>query len=96
MDQIELILADFLGAELIGGATEVLAEFIDVIGVGIDRGLGQIANQHVFRHALREWRETFAKGSHEYLEGTERWKGTQRCTYYLPQHGHNSPPSASQ
>ena len=42
VDQIELILANFVGAELLGGLAKKLTELVDVEGVRIDGGWGQV------------------------------------------------------
>ena len=45
-------LPDLLRPEFIQRSAEVFAEPLDVVGVGIDGPLGQIADQHVFGHPL--------------------------------------------
>jgi hypothetical protein len=44
LEQVELVGADFLGAELVGGAAEVAAEAEDVVEVGL-QGAGAVVTQ---------------------------------------------------
>lgn len=69
MNQIELILADFFRSELIGLFAEVLTELINMPGVGIDGAGREVADCHVFGHALDERMEWFAIGSHAVSPG---------------------------
>jgi hypothetical protein len=51
-DQLEQVLADMVGAELIGGTMELLSERgyhpdVDILGVG-----GQVPHLHVIDHSL--------------------------------------------
>jgi hypothetical protein len=68
-DQMDLVRAHVLGPERFGRATEVArvgADLLEVRKLGV---LGEIANAHVFEHAL-------AKGSHDKAPD---WKGMTGC-----------------
>jgi hypothetical protein len=73
VDQIKLVLPDFFGAEFVGRFAEVLAELIDVKGVGIDRALGEVPQLHVFGHALNRGVESFLVRRHAWLLSSVGW-----------------------
>jgi hypothetical protein len=65
VDKMNLILSDLLGPEFLDGLAEELAEFIDVVGVGVDGVGGQIADLHVLDHALDVGVQSFVERSHD-------------------------------
>ena len=52
VDQVNLVLADLIEPQFFGHLAKVGAEFIDMPGVGVDGAGGEIANLHVFCHAV--------------------------------------------
>jgi hypothetical protein len=52
--EINLVLADLLQAEFLRHFAEVLAELVDVPGVGVDGAGRKVADLHVFSHAVDE------------------------------------------
>ena len=64
IDQIELIITNVLQSQLVGRLAEVGAELIDVIGVGVDGAVGEVADAHIFGHALDVGVAASCKGSH--------------------------------
>ncbi len=52
VEEMQLIGADMLGSELIGGGLKVLGELGDIADITVD-GVGrEVANLHVFEHAF--------------------------------------------
>ena len=49
--EMDLVLADLLGSEQLGGLAEVASEHRDLVDVGVLRAGGQVADLHVFRRA---------------------------------------------
>jgi len=64
IDEIELILANLFEAELLGGFAEEAAEFIDVVGVGIDGAWREISQLHVLDHTGDVGIESSVVGCH--------------------------------
>ena len=49
---MQLVQADLLGAELIERLAEVFGEAFDVVGVGVDGPLREVADEHIAGHPL--------------------------------------------
>jgi hypothetical protein len=52
VDQIELILADMLGAELLQGGPKILGKLGDTAEIGLNRVRGIVVQLQVFQHPL--------------------------------------------
>ena len=67
-DEKNLVFADFFQSQLVGGSPEVSAKPVDVVGVGVDGRVREVADlalpMHVFSHATDVWVHAFAVGSH--------------------------------
>ena len=64
IDQIKLIIANLLQSQPVGRLTEESAELIDMIGVGVDGAAGEVADAHIFGHALDVSVAASCQGSH--------------------------------
>jgi len=62
MHEIELVLADLLGAQLLWGGPKVLGKLGDTAEIGLDRFWGIVPQLEVFEHPL-------AQGSHREMYG---------------------------
>jgi hypothetical protein len=64
VDHIQLILANLFRSELIGRFARELAKLVDVIGIRVDGGVGQVSQLHITDHALDEGIHSFLVGCH--------------------------------